>query len=113
MSNKQEIKVPVTFTFDRADIYNILEAALEQHSGYWARPVKIENLDKDNSVVLDMEDDEKELTLSKTDVISGLYKLSQSKEYFHHFRDIVTEDDDGTTADVLLQFCLFGEVKYS
>lgn len=42
----------------------------------------------------------------------GLKLLSQSKEYSHHWRDFLAENDDQITADVFLQFCLFGEVVY-
>lgn len=107
------IKVPSTFTFDTADIQNILDSAMEQHSTYWCEPIKIDDVFKTDCVVKDIEDDEKEYHLTTANVISGLYKLSQSKTYFHHFRDLIQEEDDGITADVLLQFCLFGDVKYS
>lgn len=46
----------------------------------------------------------------------GLNLLAQAhaegKDYGHHWRDFVEENDDATTADVFLQFCLFGEVVY-
>lgn len=42
----------------------------------------------------------------------GLRLMSQSTEYAHHWRDFLAEDDDAITADVFLQFCLFGEVVY-
>ncbi len=42
----------------------------------------------------------------------GLELMAASKEYAHHWRDFIAEDDDQTTADVFLQFCLFGEVVY-
>lgn len=109
----REIKVPVTFTFDRVDIQNMLESAIEQHSTYWCEAIKIDDLEKASCIIKDIEDNNKEHELTSVKVIGGLYKLSQSKQYFHHFRDIVQEEDDGVTADVLLQFCLFGEVLYS
>lgn len=46
----------------------------------------------------------------------GLNLLAQAhatgKDYGHHWRDFLDENDDATTADVFLQFCLFGEVVY-
>lgn len=115
MSEKHQIKVPVTYTFDRSDIQNILESAMERHSTYWMSPVKIEDLSKDTCIIKEDYDEEEELehTFSKAHVIRGLYNLSRSKEYFHHFAAIIEEEDDGVTADVLLQFVVFGEVKYS
>ncbi len=40
----------------------------------------------------------------------GLQLMAESKEYAHHWRDFIAENDDCITADVFLQFCLFGEV---
>jgi hypothetical protein len=51
------------------------------------------------------------LTLSK--VHKGLQALASSKKYSHHWTDIVNENCDQITGDVFLQFCLFGDVKYS
>jgi hypothetical protein len=42
----------------------------------------------------------------------GLQLMSQSKTYAHHWRDFIDENDDAITADVFLQFCLFGDVIY-
>lgn len=66
--------------------------------------------------VFDEEDNDKEpkrylMTFDK--VKEGIDKLSKSKEYSHHWRDLMNEDADNVTADVFMQFCLFGEVKYS
>ena len=37
---------------------------------------------------------------------------TMAKDYDWHFMNIITEDDDATTADVWLQCVLFGEVVY-
>lgn len=52
-------------------------------------------------------------TLSLTTIKRGVKALAASKEYRHHFTDILKEDTDQTTGDVFLQFCLYGEVLYS
>lgn len=53
---------------------------------------------------------EKKLDLAS--IQRGLELFANSKDYAHHWQDFVTENDDQTTADVFLQFCLFGEVVY-
>lgn len=42
----------------------------------------------------------------------GLEAFANSSTYAHHWRDFISEDTDATTADVFLQFCLFGDVVY-
>ena len=36
-----------------------------------------------------------------------------AEKYPHHFRDMMSEDDDATTADVFLQCCIFGDCIFS
>ena len=110
---KEFIKLPVTFSFDKEVLADMLEAALTTHSTYWLEVVTMDDVFQGDCIIKDMTDDEKQHNLTTGKLLSGLYKLSQSKEYFHPFRDIIQEEDDGTTADVLLQFCLFGDVIYS
>jgi hypothetical protein len=51
--------------------------------------------------------------LNRKVIARGLQDLANSKDYRHHFADILKEDDDQITADVFLQFCLYGDVLYS
>lgn len=51
--------------------------------------------------------------LNLSSIRKGLQLMAESKEYAHHWRDFLAENDDAITADVFLQFCLFGEVIYS
>jgi hypothetical protein len=50
--------------------------------------------------------------LNRKRLEEGLQELAASKEYRHHFVDILRDDTDATTGDVYLQFCLYGEVLY-
>lgn len=52
----------------------------------------------------------KPLTLDT--IKTGLELMANSEKYAHHWRDFITENDDMTTADVFVQFCVFGEVIY-
>lgn len=58
----------------------------------------------------------KKRRLNLRSIERGLNLLAQAyaanKDYGYHWRDFVEENDDATTADVFLQFCLFGEVIY-
>jgi len=38
---------------------------------------------------------------------------TMSEKYPKHTWDLLSENDDATTADVFLQCCLFGDIKYS
>lgn len=42
----------------------------------------------------------------------GLQLMAQSSEYSHHWAHFIKGDYDGETADVFLQFCIFGKVIY-
>lgn len=50
------------------------------------------------------------LTLQRLE--AGMRDLAASEKYRHHFVDILKEDTDGTTADVFLQFALYGDVLF-
>lgn len=57
------------------------------------------------------EDDKKKYVLDKEAIKKGVSLLAlHSPSYFN---DILAGDGDEVTADVLLQYCIFGEVKYS
>lgn len=51
--------------------------------------------------------------LSRSRIEKGLQLMAASKDYSHHFRDLMSDNADAITGDVLLQFALFGEVLYS
>lgn len=51
------------------------------------------------------------LFLDKQRIETGLKLMATM--YRKHFNDIIDENDDAITGDVLLQCCLFGEIIYS
>lgn len=71
-------------------------------------------LNKDGALIIrDNETDNDRLRFHKLD----LEKVKKGLECFakyqpKHFADFLSENEDGTTADVFLQCCLFGEVLY-
>lgn len=130
--------VTVQHEITRERIGDLLCSAFEGGSNYWYRieeshapstyqyrcfPDKIMShidypLNPDGSIVvsdyfgLSVGDRIKKRKLSYATIKRGLRLMSQSDEYAHHWRDFLAEEDDGTTGDVFLQFCLFGEVIY-
>lgn len=50
--------------------------------------------------------------LDRQTVEKGLQALADSEKYAHHFADIVADNCDAITGDVLVQFALFGTVVY-
>jgi hypothetical protein len=121
-------------------IANLLCNALEGGSNYWymiekkVEPKKIEFHEKIGAdatipalwmheyplnpggalVLSDPEgkDKNKRYLLDEKAVERGLQLFANSKEMSHHWGDVLKESDDATTADVFLQFCVFGEVIY-
>ncbi len=59
-------------------------------------------------------DDDKFKTyvLNREKILEGLVLFAESNTYRHHWRDFIAENDDAITADVFLQFCIFGEVIF-
>lgn len=55
-------------------------------------------------------DTEKCYTLDRAAIENGLQLMAT--KYPKHFADFITENDDNDTADVLVQFALFGDIIY-
>jgi hypothetical protein len=51
--------------------------------------------------------------ITQKEIADGLQKLAADKGYCHHFADIVAETGDAITADVMLQFIVFGEEVFA
>lgn len=54
----------------------------------------------------------KTFTLDIESITKGTTLLANSTKYAHHWRDLIGDNADAGTADVWLQFCLFGDVIY-
>lgn len=109
------MKIPVTYELSETRIDELLESALLSGSRYWCACTEYEtNIFKDGTtiVILDTEEDKK-YTITRAKVEKGLKKFANSKDYSRHFADIVSENDDMYTADIMLQFIVFGDVIYS
>lgn len=108
----------VKCSIEEKDVESLLYSAADG-SSYWCSnelnyesPVKGVVSGKKGTDMYDHEG-ERNYTLTLAHIKRGIAKLAKSKEYAHHWSDILRGDTDQTTGDVFLQFCLFGKVKYS
>lgn len=58
-------------------------------------------------------EDGKAHLISKKEMVAGLERLAADPEYAHHFRAVVDETGDANTADIMMQFILFGKEVYA
>lgn len=142
MTNTTGFEIKTTSTITREQVANLLCSAFEGGSNYWYRIEEFHApstyqyngsadlgkpagyfkqidypLNPDGYLVVSDHNgaDPGEMVkrrLNYRSIKRGLQLMAESKEYAHHWRDLIAEDDDATTADVFLQFCLFGEVVY-
>lgn len=68
--------------------------------------------------VVENEDDDEDAWIAVHEVdrakmIEGLQKLAKDKDHCHHLADMIGWNEDATTADIFMQFILFGEEKYA
>lgn len=128
-----EITIKKEITLQR--ISDLLSSAFESGGiAYWAsvaryhEPVKLEfrtdpkhiykhldyPLNRQGAVILrnHEEPERKPKPLTLETIKTGLELMANSEKYAHHWRDFITENDDMNTADVFVQFCVFGDVLY-
>ena len=93
--------------------YFIQEEHGEEAEYTWEKPFEggylmISDIQADDPQLKD-----KPVRLDLQAIEKGLKLLAASEDYRHHWCDFIRENDDATTADVFLQFCVFGDVVYS
>lgn len=118
---KKEFQVVQKIQADTVE--SALTSAFEGGGNYWMELVEYGDealypgeaiMNGGKVVIRDFENDKPrkyELTLAKVE--RGLQDLAHSEDYAHHFHDLISDNGDMITGDVLLQFCLFRTVKYS
>ncbi len=105
-----------TVTFEQDDFEDIYDIACYGGIAYWCLAADI-NEDGDVAHFTDMEDDNKEYTVTKDKmeevygkILDGEYRMADYiREYF---RSGDLGDIDSTAADVIVQICCFGEIVY-
>jgi len=122
---------PVSFTVQVPEqvLLDLLSTAIEGGSTYWANfSAAVRSSDGEYlSVVVTEQDSHKEgspriiRALAATDLIVGLERLAavavndehdMQRMAGQHLGDALSENGDASTADVVLQMALFGEVIY-
>lgn len=116
------IDVVITFRLSEGTFHDHVTSAIEGGSNYWARvdvgehqpgwrnyfTAKFTVIEDSDEKAGAIQGQAYELSLDK--LKSGLQVLAE--KYPHHFKDIITEDGDATTGDVLVQCALFGDIVY-
>lgn len=98
-------------------VVDLLVTAWEGGINYWAResssaPYSGDDLRLPVDIYLaEDESDDAPVTLTMEKLNRGLYLLTL-REHIKHLADIIEGNDDATTADVFVQLCLFGELRY-
>lgn len=109
----------LTFTIKRQVLVDLLVTAVEGGSNYWAgfSNISPNGESYDRVRVTDFEDNSKDRgEFSADDLLVGLQRLAADPPPFEsalkHLTDVIREDYDADTADVVLQMSIFGEVVY-
>lgn len=115
-------KHAITIEVTEEQLHNEITSAIEGGTQYWAR-VNVgahqagwANYFTATFTVIEISDEKagvvegQSYTLSIEKLLKGLVVLRD--KYPHHFCDILKEDGDATTGDVLVQCALFGEIVY-
>jgi hypothetical protein len=105
-------------------VEGLITTAFEGGSNYWYTNLKADDADKLDDVEYwhielpmmegryvtfkDIDDDEHRLDLAA--IKKGLAIMAA--KYPRHMNDAIVENDDGDTADVFLQCCIYGNVVY-
>lgn len=79
-------------------------------AAFWAQPNVIVDI-RENHNDSASPDDAKQHLIGHHAIAAGLAKLAASTDYRHHLADLIGDNDDAATADIVMQFiCLGGEV---
>ena len=121
MNNAIEIKMIVEL--DRQRIVDTLINALEGGSNYWIEKYSLgtgeDDSEKELQAILNnkatmaiQENDRKQdsFIVNASSIEKGLQQMANL--YPWHFKNLVDENDDAETADVLLQLATFGRIIY-
>lgn len=125
----QTVNLHIVATITRQRVADLLCSAVEGGSGYWANFLKAQQNATFDYLSVELEDTDTEKTyvvnlrrmhvglMNLADRATGRTKPTKSwhfsaKAAARHLNDFLTENDDASTADVVLQFAIFNEVLY-
>lgn len=104
-----------SITIDDGLIMDVLLCGFEGGISYWASAVKPTSPDKSVNVtdgfIIEWKDFGDDKPLSYT-VTNNRIRQALTKMPMEHFNDIINENYDATTADVLIQIAVFKDVVF-
>lgn len=115
-----DIIVTVPYLIPRQRLSDLLCSAVEGGTGYWAQVDKMRrtpNLDYISVRFHEIESHKENAparvcTVDLELLALGVERCAKSDHYRHHVTTFMEENDDAETADVMVQFAMFGEVIY-
>ena len=128
MTTTEDIQVMVPVTITGQMVSDMLISAFEGGSNYWIDNIRLYDregkrvvgfsscgnlvLTLSSATVTERESgDHHPLMMPPAIIVEKGLKVMADK-YRRHFANFISEDGDAETADVFLQCCLFGEVRY-
>lgn len=120
LADTDTVRFETTIEVPKQRLRDLLCSAVEGGTNYWAQ---VSDLDRDEpdleynaATFHELTDDdsgyvETGVKVTYLSLLRGL-QLAASGTYARHFSDFMQENDDATTADVIVQLTIFGEVKY-
>lgn len=102
-------------TFPEYTAAGVLENAQEVGIGYWAGSVKVERDGYGDPVALSITDedgasyrvDRAQVDKIRNEICDGKYSMADSVRF-----DIINENNDAASDDVIVQIACFGEIVY-
>lgn len=112
----------MTVELDRQRVVDTLINALEGGSHYWIEMYKFNSNGNIEHVLKEVMKGEKTLTVTENDRKEDSFEVTSktieaalqdmANRYPWHFKNLVDENDDAETADVLLQLAALKEIVY-
>lgn len=120
------MELKTSYTISEERISEMLTGAFEGGSTYWIEGIISVDSPKNMEYLSDIFNDLKShgyllIKAAKHGPKSGWYLTREkvkrglelmSRENAAHFADLIQENDDANTADVFLQYCLFGKIVF-
>lgn len=123
-TTRNPITIKVEMTIEWQQLADTLSTAIEGGSNYWASFKGAQRSEGTDWSYLSVEVIELDAStegkprfrrrVTVEDLAKGIKRMAESKHaWIHrHLADFINENDDATTADVILQMTVFGDVIY-
>ena len=95
-------------------LHDIFITAIEGGINYWASVTSLDRIDDEDidwHALISVHDSGDLRVIDKDTIRKGIKALAKS-QHLHHLDDLVEDNMDATTADVIVQMALFGDIRY-